>query len=308
MIGFTAVGFSYFMGLMLGIYKTKIFTLKNGCIAIALYFLFTGPIADIGTAMVLVRGKRMDIPYDQLISLTFDAYKDKATIKAYRLSDITEKRDWDENYLDNIFLARFSNIKFNDASLIEAKRIGRPDPSMRQFIIDYVLSVLPQPVLDVLDVNVDKKMLRGVSIGDYLYYRAGGPDEALGGFRTGSMAGTGMASFGWWYLLILGIGIIPVFFLFDLLFIKRIESNDGTRQMSPMIKISFSLCGMLALDSVFRFFPSESVASTATFLMRDFIQFVVLYLFIYHLTRLFDFLLIKRETIYPAKNLTLMKR
>ncbi|QXV64849.1 hypothetical protein INP83_17440 [Mucilaginibacter sp. 21P] len=288
MIGFTSVGFSYFMGLLLGVYKAKFLTVKNAVIALGAYLLFTGPIADIGTAMVLVRGQRMDIPYDRLISLTFEAYQDKRTIEQYRQSDITGKPDWDENYLNNIFLARFSNIKFNDASLIEAKRIGRQDPLMRKFNIDYVLSILPQPLLDVLKINVDKKMLRGVSIGDYLYYRAGGPKASLGGYRTGSMAGIGMATFGWWYLAILGIGIMPVFYLFDLLFTKQII--PGSRLGSSTTKLSFSLCGMLLLDSIFRFLPAESATATATFLIRDFLQLVVLYLVVYHLTKVFNIL------------------
>ncbi|MFD0791980.1 hypothetical protein ACFQZX_00045 [Mucilaginibacter litoreus] len=293
MIGFTSVGFSYFLGLLLGVYKAKFFTVKNAVIALGAYLLFTGPIADIGTAMVLVRAKRMDIPYNELIGLTFEAYKDKYSIEKYRMSDITEKRDWDENYLNNIFLARFSNIKFNDASLIEAKRMGKVDPLMQKFNVDYVLSVLPQPVLDLLKIDIDKKMLRGNSIGDYLYYRAGASETALGGYRTGSMAGIGMAAFGWWYLAILGVGIIPVFYLFDLLFIKKLILGNG--QVNT--KLCFSLCGMLSLDAIFRFLPAESATATITFLMRDFIQFVALYLVVYHLTRLFNLIKHKPASI-----------
>ncbi len=300
MIGFTTLGFSYIMGLMLGKYKNKIFTVKNAMIAVFAGWLLTGPVADIGTAMVLVRAHRMNIPYDELIGLTLDAYGDKEAIRRYRLADITSKHDWDENYLDNILLARFCNIKFNDASLVQAARIGGQDPYMATFVEDYIWATLPQPFLDVFKINIDKKMLKGVSMGDYLYYRAGGPKEALGGFRTGSMAGTGMATFGWWYMVFLGVGMIPVFLLFDLLYYKRKVQNPLTGTI--YMQATFSICGMLGLDAVFRYLPSESVASIAIFLIRDFIQAIILYLVIYHGTRMLNLLVRKRKPALVTSN------
>lgn len=286
MIGFSSVGFAYALGLILGVFKTQLFTLKNGLIGVLLIWLMTGPVADIGTAMVLVRNNRSEISYSELISQTLIAYGDKEAIKNYRLNDKNakvDKTDWNEVYVDNIIIARFSNLKFNDISLVQASRIEEKDPEMMRFTIDYVWATLPQPFLDALGVEIDKVMLKTVSFGDYLYYRAGAPAETLGGYRSGHMAGVGMAAFGWWYLLILGLGIIPVYALFDSFFrYKKIGWSPAG--FIHRRQLQFSLCGMLALDINFRFLPAESVTTTIVFLLRDWIQLVILYLIVYYLT------------------------
>lgn len=288
MVGFSSVGFAYGLGLLLGIYKAKFFTTKNFFILLGTYWLFTGPVADIGTAMVIVRGQRHDISSSELISNTLTVFLDKEAIRQSRLYDIKENEsgEWNESYVSNIFLARFCNIKFNDLSLMQAEKIRDNDPDMREFSINYVWSAFPQPVLDALELNqVDKLLLRGVSVGDYLYYVAGGPPEALGGFRTGHFAGTGMAAFGWWYLLILAIGIIPIYFLFDK-FAAKFPAKRIANNASPTLEIKFSLCGLIVLTGIFMFTVAETVVITAVFLVRDWIQLILLYVVIFQFTKL----------------------
>jgi hypothetical protein len=284
MIGFTSVGMAYGLGLLLGKFETKIFSLKNALVVALLFWAMTGPLADLGTAMVIVRGQRSDISYSKLVGLTLEAYGDKKAINAYRANDLGEVRDWDETYLDNIIIARFSNLKFNDMSLVQAAKLGEQDPAMIKFSMDYILATLPQPLLDALHVEIDKVGLKTISIGDYLYYRAGGPIESLGGFRTGHFAGTGMATFGWWYLLILGFGMIPVFMLFDKFFAHK-KLPVSAAKSGSLYQLRFSMCGILAIDLIFRFLPTESVISTINFLLRDWIQLVMLYLLIYYITK-----------------------
>jgi hypothetical protein len=155
---------------------------------------------------------------------------------------------------------------------------------MLNYSIDYLLSQFPEPVLQRLDLDVDKESVLTLSFGDYLYLSAGGngPTE---GFRTGHYAGTGMATFGWWYLLILGVLMLPVFWLFDKFYMKKdtakvSEQSDGT-------VYQFSFCGMLYLTSMFQFLPPESVANIGVFLFRGYIQLMVLYFIVFHLTRIF---------------------
>jgi hypothetical protein len=287
MIGFSSVGFSYAMGLLLGVYKAKFFTMKNAIIAVGAFWLFTGPIADIGTAMVLVRLQRHDITYTELISSTFEAFNDKEAIRLRRIADANEAggKGWEENYLKNIFLARFCNIKFNDLSLVQAAKLPEHDRRMFQYSIDYVCAELPQPLLDFLGLkSIDKDLLRGSSVGDYIYYLADGPPEVLGWYLTGHFAGTGMAAFGWWYLLILGAGMIPIFTFFDKLFLKTTRFQA---KHPGSLSFRFSLCGMLALDAVFRFLcPFESVVAIGLFIIRGAIQLMLVYFLVYHFTRL----------------------
>jgi hypothetical protein len=288
MFGFTSVGFAYALGLLLGVFKTRIFTFRNVIVGGLFFWLLTGPMADLGTAMVLVRGEREEIPAAELIELTFEAYGDKEAIRKRRMEDNAEgiDTDWDERYLDNIFTARFANIKFNDMSLVQFSKLREYDPDMLSYSIDYILCALPEPFIKALNIDADKEVIYSLSIGDYLYLSAGGYGY-VAGFRTGHFAGTGMATFGWWYLLLLGIGMVPVFLLFDKFYRKK--KLAGSADVSESQKIQFSFCGMLALTSIFQFLPNESVVALATFLIRGWIQMALLYFLMFHTTRILSF-------------------
>lgn len=285
MLGFTSVGFCYALGLLLGYYKIRIFTIKNLFIAVVGFWLFTGPIADLGTAMVIVRQQRSDIPYSELLDLTLDAFNDKEAIQLARaVVDIPEPGEWDEYYLDNIFIARFSNIKFNDISLLLSSKLSNQDPDILNYTVDHFLATLPSPVLGMLGVNIDKESVNSVSFGDYLTAKVNDNPYVLGSFLTGHFAGTGMAAFGWWYLAILGVGMVPVYLLFDKLTFREIvpiTSSNSTYQL----RLRISLCGLLALTSVFQFLPVESVEAIGAFLLRGWLQMILLYSLLYHFTR-----------------------
>lgn len=284
MVGFTSIGFSYLLGLLLGVFQPPKISVKPLLMAVAGLWFITGPLADLGTAMVIVRGERNDIPKAELISLTLEAYKDKRAIALRRLEDKSFESDWDERYLDNLFTARFSNIKFNDASLEQAAIIGNNNPAMRKFSVDYIWGALPGPILKLVKPDVDKEMLYATSFGDYIYSLAGGGAAVLGGFRSGHFAGSGMAAFGWWYLLILGIAIIPAFLLLDKLsYTTRLVSADG---QYFKYKMNLSMCGLIALTSIFQFLPCESVVNPLTFLLRGYLQMLLLYLVIFQSTAL----------------------
>ena len=285
MIGFTAIGFAWGFGLLLGVFKTRLFTFKNVLLAIIGFWFFTGPLADLATAMVIVRAQRENIDRAELVSLTLRAYNDKEAIRLYKLAGITEERDWDEQYMNNLFLARFSNLKYNDASLVEASKINETDPSIYNYTIDRLWVTLPEPALDFLGIEVDKRTVNTCSFGDYLYYKAGAGATSLGGYRTGHFAGTGMAAFGWWYLLILGLGMMPVYFLYDKLLFKRKRVTNSSSQNNGH-ETFFSFCGLLELTSIFMFLPAESVINPYIFLIRGFFQMLLLYFLVFHLTRL----------------------
>ncbi|OUJ73887.1 hypothetical protein [Hymenobacter crusticola] len=305
MIGFTSVGFGFGFALLLGIFKTRLFTLRNAALAGLAFLMVTGPIADIGTAMVIVRGQRSKISNAELIELTWQAYQDKDAIRARRQNDNTTADEWDERYLDNIFTARFSNLKFNDASLVQSTKIGDQDKDMLTYSINYILGALPDPFLKALDIDADKENVYGVSIGDYLYAEAGGPIEALGGFRTGHFAGTGMAAFGWWYLAILGFGMIPVYFLFDL-FVAYVPISSKVPGTGTPLR--FSLCGLLVLTGIFQFLPAESVVTTATFLLRGWVQMILLYVVLFQATRLISKVFQGSKSMNPADYARLTRR
>ncbi len=185
MNGFTAMGVLFFLALLLGRIDFRKFQLRHFIVAIAGLLLLTGPLADIGTAMVIVRNERETVSATRLISKTFDAFENKRQLEIYKIAIANTTSDWDEKYFDNIFLSRFCNLKYNDEGLKQYNRIGHVDPKMTEYSINKFWSVLPSPILKVLQVKVDKESTINASFGDHLYTRASG-NNGLGGFRTGS--------------------------------------------------------------------------------------------------------------------------
>ncbi len=284
--GLTTFAFAYALALALGVYKTRILTIKNVVIFSLIGWLFLGPFSDLGTAMLIVRGSRQDIPPSELISMTLETMSDKQALKARDEEDKTElvDFDWDERYLDNIFTSRFSNLKFNDNSLITYSRLGPFDPDMQQFAGDQVIAALPDPVIRMFNLDVDKETALSLSIGDYLYILSGG-SGAAGYFRVGHLAGTGMAIFGWWYLFVLGILALPVFYLNDKLF-RRKKGSELDPADGPSGRFQFSFCAILALTAYFQFFLIESVTHAGTYLIRGWLQMIILYVVTFHLSRI----------------------
>jgi hypothetical protein len=285
MTGITAVGISYFIGLLLGKFDYKIFRAKNVILALLGVWIITGPLSNLGTAMVIVRGQRSNVSSTELILKTLQTFQDTKAIQHYKSINFIDKYDWDETYFDNIFLSRFCNLKYNDASLELAYKLGKVDKSMFEYTVDKFWSALPAPILSFLHIKIDKLTLNSFSYGDYLYYRAGG-QFGLGGFRTGHFAGTGLATFGWWYLLLMAVGVIPLYFLVDLFVLIYREDNVNYTYLSLAghIEITF----FFTLFSVSNF--SESVVNIYTFFVRGWLQMLLLYWFLLFITRKLSFL------------------
>ncbi|MEJ7643053.1 MAG: hypothetical protein WKF87_00530 [Chryseolinea sp.] len=306
--GLTTPAFAYVLGLLLGVFKTKIMTARNVILGGSVIFLLTGPLGDLGIAMLIVRGdaeRVQDIPPAELITLTLEALDDEVAIERRREEDrgASMDADWDERYLDNLFTARFSNIKFNDSNLITYSRVGDFDPDMQEYTLDQLIAALPDPVIKLFDFDVDKEGTLLMSFGDYLYILSGGNGTPQG-LRIGHIAGTGMSTFGWWYLFLLGAVMIPVFYLIDKFFrpVKKVD-EQVVEESESRFKLSF--CGVLVLTFLFQFFGIESVVFGATFLIRGWIQMVLLYFVIFHITRVIAGIFTskrKRLRFSPAPN------
>ena len=291
--GLTTPAFAYVLGLLLGVFRMRLFTFRNFVLAGIVFWLLTGPFTDLGTAMLIVRDQRNDVSPTELLTLTLEALDDKKAIEARQRDDRSESMDfdWDERYLDNIFTARFANIKFNDASLITYSKVGPYDPDMQEFSVDQLLAALPSPVLQMFNFDVDKETLHALSFGDYLYVLSGGYGTPTG-WRVGHVAGTGMATFGWWYLLCLAVVVIPIFYLNDKFF--RLK-KDSVESSLPEERFKFSFCGVLALTSFYQFFLFETVVQGVIYLMRGWIQLALLYFIMFHVTKFISLLFVRRK-------------
>ena len=295
MVGLTTPVFAYALGLLLGVYKTRIITVRNVLVAAVAIWVLTGPFADLGTAMVIVREQRKDVSPGELVNLTLETLDDKKAIESAQKESLNESPDfdWDERYLNNIFTARFANIKFNDASLITYSKVGTFDPDMMDFSIEQVLASLPTPILKTFNLDVDKETLHALSYGDYLYVLSGGFGTPTG-WRVGHIAGIGMATLGWWYLAAFGVVMIPIFYLNDKFF--RPRTLDPLASVgAPEKRFIFSFCGVLTLTAFFQSLLFESVFQYLVYLMRGWPQMVLLYFVMFHLSRLLSLLISPRK-------------
>ena len=253
-----------------GLIRVRLAAVLGFCLAVVLVL----PLAtDLATAMVMVRGKRADVPPAELLNLTLDQFQDREAIKRYRLasSESGFTSEWSENYVSNLFLARFANAKFPDNSLENASRLtpaGRDEMAIFQWW--RLLAIFPGPVLSVLGVpEATKREVTSYSFGDKLFALASGSQYALGGFRTGHFFGTGMAGFGFGYLLILLAGLLLVFPLVD----AHALVPTYTFSAAPLV----SVVAITQFINWFTFSNAESVAELLAVPLRGFLEPVVLF-------------------------------
>ncbi|RZT31851.1 hypothetical protein [Cupriavidus agavae] len=169
--------------------------------------LMQGPVTDLATSMVIARAQRNDVGASELISATLDTMKNRDAIRDRLESDANDNHEtWDERYLDNLFLQRLANMKFADATLdLALRQDASARAELRTIEWQRVITVLPAPVLEALGIAVDKDFVTTSSAGDLMLFTVTGDTDALGGFRTGSIFGTGYALFDWLYPGVLAI-------------------------------------------------------------------------------------------------------
>ncbi|GGB92589.1 hypothetical protein [Dyadobacter sediminis] len=268
------LGFTYLLGLFLQRFSFQLFTPKKIFIGLVLFYLLTGPLVDLGLAMVAARAYKNSTSSLGLVTKTIDIYLDdkalEKTRKRWEGIVITNKR-WDEHYVDNIFLGRLSNLKAADLSLYHSERIQNTS-KMRNFLYNQITSLLPSPVLNLLDIEVDKVSINKASYGDYLYYLSTGDSYGLQSKRQAQINGAGMAAFDYWYLLILFIVMIPLFWLIDLL---TFSIDSMTYITVPALTI---------MPMIMTLFNFEGLSTFISFILRGWIQLVLIYMVLIKIT------------------------
>lgn len=263
-----------FLGLGLQWLYGQIRLRLGAVLAVGLAIVVLLPLAtDLATAMVMVRGQRGDVSPAELLDQTMAQFQDRQAVTSYRLAtaEFELTQDWSGNYVDNLFLARFVNAKFPDNSLENADRLTPPQRNdMAAFHGWRLLAIVPGPVLALLGVPEDiKKEVTSFSFGDKLYFLASGYQYALGGYLTGHFFGSGMAGFGFGYLVILLLGLLLVFPLLD----AHALVVEGGSLITPLI----SAVAFTQLLGWFTFSNSESVTDVLAFPVRAFIEPVLLF-------------------------------
>lgn len=282
-MGLASVVICYGYGVATGVISRKWLKAKTLVPSALLLILLSGAITDLATAMVVVRGQRTEIGAAELIKQTAITFFDKEALRKQREIDEWRSSEWDERYLDNLFLARMANLKYTDNAIgLASDILESGDDFFKRMEWQRALLVFPRPILSIIAPSVDKSYLGNMSGGDLMLYAATGNPYVLGGFRTGSLLGHSWALFGWGYLLVIGIVLLPVFMLIDAQSTSpRKEEGKGVI-LAPI--------AMVSMFSWFFFLTSaatgvESFAELPAYLLRGWIQIAVIWFVVYLVTK-----------------------
>ncbi len=229
-------------------------------------------LSRIALAMVVVRDYRSTVDVGALINMTFEALFNSEWLEAARskMDSSINVGDYSETYVDSRFFARFLLTKFHDNIVYYFSLMG-PDQaaSYKQFMIDRLWGTLPDPLLHLIGVDIDKQDLV-VSNGDFVIYLVDG--WGLGGFKTGSMMGELYGVFRYAFPLVLGVAALAVFLVYDAFVMP---TAAGRLAFSPLVLLLiWNLVGTTASIGL----GTESVTQIPSSILRGLPQNVVMYL------------------------------
>jgi len=238
--------------------------------------VFSGPISDLTTSMVIARQWRGKLSPIEMIKTTYGIMQRPALIAAVRAESAASARyaAYDEYYIANPVLARFVTTKYHDNMLHFAAAMTDSDKAMLADIsVKFMWSAIPGPLLDALHIGIDKEVLNG-SVGDYLRYFGGA--KRPGGHVVGSIFAHGIALFGPLFPFIYAALCLGLFGMMDLL---TVRSESGAATVSAL--------GML---QIWTYFSSgivyDGLQGPFHFFVRNFWQAVLIYALAFALARM----------------------
>ena len=287
MISFFCVLFLIFFLYVLinNIRITSFFSSRKIICLFVFFYMVTGPLSDLALAMVINRKAGKEQTALQYIESTFDIFLNKELLYKLKMefdnqnnTIITDKMAWDEYYVDNVFLARFSNLKIWDQTMHHAERVGFDNYKMKNFFGERIISYLPTPLINLLGINFNKYDAVDCSSGDLLYGLSEGGYVPVRGYRVTSHVGMGLATFGYkFYIISFGVYILLFYMLDSLCFIFQRRK-----------KIIVSLGTLVLFYQLFIFFTNgEGLVRDLGFMFRGYIQNIVIYLILFGFIRKF---------------------
>lgn len=266
------------MALFTGRLKLRPRVVVSGLIALTLSVPLMSTLADVSTAMLVSRSGRADVSSEHLIAETIDAFNNKPLLNAYR--DVASKvtGSYNEVYISNDFLNRFSVTKYIDLNLYHTRNISPYQvDAARNLMMDRIIAMVPTPLLRAVGVDLDKSSLM-LSAGDlYRSYSVGaslGDGAGLGNLTTGSSLVDGTVIFGALFYPMFFVFVIFAYLIYD-----AFATIGGRSQVvvSPAVLMSiFSI--------MFFTFSSAEVAISTIGVTRGYVEMIFLYLFMYYAT------------------------
>lgn len=248
----------------------KIISPKNLFFVIFGVILITGPISDLAMAMSLNRGNM------QASGKTFDAvieiFSDREKLHTMRKVALAQTSNggnnsisWSEEYVDNILLDRFCNLRVLDASVYYAKQLGYNNPQMHDYLWEEILWSIPTPIVHAMgEKKVAHSTVADVMNNTYFNYH----DFWVGWKVTGDI-GAGLYLFGYMYY---PFALIVYFFTFWFLCTLTRFKNG---------KLIIPIYVMVAIYSYFQYFGNAyGIYSSIKVILRGWvsvIQYVIMY-------------------------------
>jgi hypothetical protein len=222
---------------------------------------------DLVTAMVVVREHRTTLTPVQMITETIAALGERHKLDIWhdRALIAGEFDVYEETYLGNPVLARFSETKFHDNMLVILQQL---DADQRREFAEMTwlraLTALPQPALDMLGIELQKEEYQ-FSMGDY--YRTLSEGKGLGGFATGSIWVDFLTIFGPWAPFAAAGMMLALFVLLDSL--ARTDER-GRLDLSPIVVCTAWGIFLYGLGA-------DSLAAKSMYFVRGYAQTLLLF-------------------------------
>jgi hypothetical protein len=248
-------------------------SIQTGVIRGIVGLFLLGQFADLSTAILIERAQRDTRSGLEQAKATIDRFMDKKAIADYHAQQLEivgsalASQQWQENYVRNPFLARFIQVKFDDKCLYRIGYLKGSDfDELRTVAFNKVMVSLPQPVLNIFSLKIDKTYINSFSIGDEIdnLYCGANP-----GFKTGSIPSHAFALFWWWYPPILILIYYMVFSIYHGFFSPfKLKTTYGQHVPTLSLLLTFTIYLDISLDGV------DALLETLT---RGIIQRVLLY-------------------------------
>ena len=250
---------------------------------ITIFIAFFIPIlADLAFAMVAVRNERYGITAQELFNKTWELYTDKEQLS--KLKDLADRdtrkmalqnirSNWNEYYVNNIFLQRLCNYRVVDASIFHAEKAGIPNSTMQENLITKLELTYPTPIVKIFFGDINKENYQ-YSPMDLLLAKSQNTANRES-YIVGGDVGLGISYFGNWYFFIQYICYFLLFYLIDNLIYKR-----------KNYFIQYSFLGITLVYSFFSLFQvSSGILTKFQYIIWGFPLSLSVHLILYYFTR-----------------------
>jgi hypothetical protein len=219
-------------------------------------------------------------------------------------------------YVTSPVLSRCICTQFQDQALAIGLGFSEAEKQMLRHVeFEHILTSLPNPALKMLsspEVNLidaaydkDQVNVGGSSIGAWMLYLGG--TSTIGGikevsmdetgklvgevFATGGFIGDGFAAYGWWYLLPFVIVAFLLFLFSDSLY--GFLSNSSRE--NAVWESSFAMVGLVNGYALATALTKESIAAFIMFIVRQPLQWLVVYGVVFFVVRFVSRMFFGRE-------------